>query len=424
MQLYELLNELLSLITIYLDYPQNENSKEIYNKIIFEHNNQTKRIFYTVNDKQKFDLYINDTLKMLNEKAKLSNETITDYTIKRLIVSKMKEYNYTLDNINIFIQELRSLEREVTQVITNIVGIDLEKNQKPIQMGCFEVGYFCDINDKTKQVGSWFNFLKKRGNPLYFKANIYHLDLDDKHYNKKISLYTLDFIRLLLFISGNSNSNHKIKTGSEFYDELGNLLITDFYHYLYLDEDWQLVGGSGGQKSTVKLSINELVSLDIYEHFQNLWNFYQKIQNNPKSKEISDIHKRILSASLAVGESIRSEEEKNSLIYTCIALESLFSFNEEQLFQRSIGDKIADCLAFIVGTNKEGRKGIIKHTKEIYKARCALVHGSQSSKTVDLYWINDLIRTAIGEFLRNKKYKDLKTINQLYDMVKDARLSY
>lgn len=418
MQLYVILNNLLKLIEI---YPENKETQNFRNKFIIDKNNQVIKVIFTINDNQQFEQYINEALTLLQKQTYLSKETTSDFIMNQLIISKIENDNYTIDNSNKFIQEFLSLEIKTTQVITNIIGIELKNNQKPFQMGYFEVGYNRDIINKIKQNGGQVdNFLQKE-NQLYFKANIHHLDLRDKHHNKKISLYTLDFIRLLLFISGSFNYDFKIKTGSIFYNEIGNLLITDFYQQSYFNADWQKIGGSEGKQASAKLPISALISLEDYEQFKILWDLYQQKSENLK---LTDIQDRILSASLAIGESIRSEEDKNALIYTCIALESLFSFDEGQLFQRSIGDKIADCLAFIVGNDKEGRKGIIKHTKEIYRARCALVHGSQSSKPIDLYWINDFIRTAIIELLRNTKYKDIKTIDQLYNMVKDAQLSY
>lgn len=61
---------------------------------------------------------------------------------------------------------------------------------------------------------------------------------------------------------------------------------------------------------------------------------------------------RLLNASIAIGESALSRNTKNSIIYTSMALEILFSYDECLLFQKSIGDKLSDTFAFIVGTDK------------------------------------------------------------------------
>lgn len=420
MQLYELLNELLELINIH------HNNKDIlnsHNKVIIDKNGQITNIIFTINNDQQFGQYIDEALTLLQKKTYLSKETKTDFILRELILSKTENNNYTIDNTKHLVQQLIELEIETTQVVTNIIGIALADNQEPIQLGCFEIGYNRDIKNKTSQIKSIPKDFFQNENLLYFKANIFHLDLQDhKGSQEKILLYSLDFIRLLLFISGDFNFQYKVQINSASYHEFGNLIITDLQTYYYFTLDWQSLGMSGAKETTYKLHINDMVSSDYYASFHKLWELYEKKSQN--STLITDIEKRVVSASLAIGESIRSEEKRNALIYTCIALEALFSYDEGQLFQKSIGEKISNCLAFIVGTNKEGRKGIIKHTKEIYSARSALVHGSQPSKSIDLYWINDFIRTAISELLNNKKYKDIRTIKQLYDLITDTQLSY
>ncbi len=50
-----------------------------------------------------------------------------------------------------------------------------------------------------------------------------------------------------------------------------------------------------------------------------------------------------------------SENIKNSIIYTCIALEILFSFDDGSLFQKSIGDRLVDTFVFIVAKDRQSR---------------------------------------------------------------------
>ena len=107
-----------------------------------------------------------------------------------------------------------------------------------------------------------------------------------------------------------------------------------------------------------------------------------------------------------------------------MAFEILFSFDEGSLFQKSIGDRLADTFAFIVAKDKEARLQTIKSVKSFYRLRSALVHGGDSKVNNDYIIFNRLLSAAISELLNNVKYKDVKNIDALYEMVKDAQNSY
>ncbi|CAI3922472.1 unnamed protein product [Commensalibacter communis] len=409
MQLYELLNELLSLIDL------SSFDKAIKSKIFFRpYRDQTSLIVID----QKITEYKkvkNNLIKYFtqNISSNFTEETIDDCIKRNLLSAKINNVLYTIKNQEDFFKNLTSIEPSTMQIITRIEGISLENCQTPIQMGCFEMGYNHDLPEKLG-----------KENFLYLKTNITHI-YDYNMPFKKASAYFLDFNRLLLFITKDISHNYNILINNLFcIINNDNLITTQFCEYYLYDLKWNNIAACYHSNSFRPFDMNILLSSSNYTQLNDLWNFYQQIKNNPKSSKITDIQKRILSASLAVGESIRSEDEKNSLIYTCIAIEALFSFDEGQLFQRSITDKLSDCLAFIIGKDLKHRKEIIKFTKEIYKARSALVHGSLSSKNIDFHRMNTLLRDAIIELLNNPKYKSLKTINQLYDMITDAKLSY
>jgi hypothetical protein len=107
-----------------------------------------------------------------------------------------------------------------------------------------------------------------------------------------------------------------------------------------------------------------------------------------------------------------------------MAFEILFSFDEGSLFQKSIGDRLADTFAFIVATDKESRLNTIKAVKEFYRLRSALVHGGDTKVNNDYIIFNSLLSAVISELLNNEKYKNVKSIDNLYQMVKEAQNSY
>lgn len=133
---------------------------------------------------------------------------------------------------------------------------------------------------------------------------------------------------------------------------------------------------------------------------------------------------RLLNSALALGQSMNDRDIKNSIIYTCISLEILFSFDESSLFQKSISDKLADILVFIVATDTQSRINTSSFIKKFYGLRSALVHGGNKKTNNDYIAINTLLRSAINELLNNKKYQNIENIDRLYSMVKEAQYSY
>jgi hypothetical protein len=153
--------------------------------------------------------------------------------------------------------------------------------------------------------------------------------------------------------------------------------------------------------------------------FQKLWDIYEE----PITKK-SKMKRRVLNASISIGESALSRNVKNSIIYTSMAFEMLFSLDESSLFQSSIADKLAGNLAFIVGTDKQSRLQIIKDVKKFYALRSGLVHGASPDLDSSYMTFNVLLRESINELLNNEKYEKVNDISVLYEMLKEAQNSY
>lgn len=85
------------------------------------------------------------------------------------------------------------------------------------------------------------------------------------------------------------------------------------------------------------------------KNFSAIWDLYKKRKN---SQNISDFHSRILNCAISVGEALKNQNEKESIIHTCISLEILLSYDEGSLFQKSIADRLAEAFVFIVAKDK------------------------------------------------------------------------
>lgn len=148
------------------------------------------------------------------------------------------------------------------------------------------------------------------------------------------------------------------------------------------------------------------------------------ILKKTRAKKINDLESRIINSALSLGESALTSDPRNSIIYTCIALETLFSFDEGSLFQKSIGEKLADIFAFLVAKDAASRLAASKIVKKVYSMRSAIVHGGNQRSSNENLAVNIYLRAAISELLNNDKFKNITKISQLHDLLKIAQYSY
>jgi hypothetical protein len=232
-----------------------------------------------------------------------------------------------------------------------------------------------------------------------------------------------DFIRLIFFFAGRQDNSVFIKTGLPAYPSYSHQqMYVDTSSYQVETEDSNFGGASINNKIVEKIPVNN----DFFsknEKFSEIWHIYNRRINGGK---LSDFKSRILNCALAIGEAIRSgsQNTKNSIIYTCISLEILLSYDDGSLFQKSIADRLADTFSFIIAKDKETRISTGVLLKKVYGMRSALVHGGNKEISGDYTAIIELTRAAIGELLTNEKYKNISKIDSLYAMVKDAQNSY
>ena len=327
-----------------------------------------------------------------------------------LVNKKKKEELFTINDEQGFFSEFENREPYNRYMIAPISGIRLDSNDK-IKISIFEIG-------RTNQ----FKSILSNDNDGYYISvkieNFYDELIAIEEAKNKFS----DFIRLIIFISGKNDKKILIKTGLPSYPSMTHeqmYVETNSYQILETMEDTF-------PSSTINNTYLEKVPVDnefFYknEDFKKIWEIYE---NKHSNKKISSMESRLLNASIAIGESALSRNTKNSIIYTSMALEILFSYDEGSLFQKSIGDKLSDTFAFIVGTDKGSRLKASKAVKEFYRLRSALVHGGDTKTNNDYIVFNIFLRSIINELLNNKKYENIKKIEDLYNMVKEAQYSY
>ncbi len=327
-----------------------------------------------------------------------------------LINEKKNKNKFDSKNTQDFFKVFLDIEPYERYIVAPISGVRLDNLDK-IKLSIFEIG-------KASQL----KFTLSNDTDGYYIAvkisNIYDgLIAMDEAKNK-----FLDFIRIIVFISGRNDKKVVLKIGLPAYPSISHDLMyveTSSYQILENMEE-------GYPNSEIKNTYTDKVPVDDSFFFENddfikLWKIYE---NKSLKQKHSKMEARLLNASIAIGESSLSKNIKNSVIYTSMALEILFSYDEGSLFQKSIGEKLSDTFAFMIGHDKESRLSASKSVKIFYRLRSAIVHGGDTNINNDYIGINTLLRVIINELLNNQKYKDINNIEQLYSMVKEAQYSY
>lgn len=344
-------------------------------------------------------------------RTRFTRDKIYKHIESNLLDFKKNKKLFSDVDVQDFFKIFLEIEPYDRYIVAPISGVRLDKMEK-LKISIFEIG-------KANQLKT---LLSNDPDGYYISVKISGV------YDNKIAIDEaknkfLDFIRLVVFISGKSDKTVVIKTGLPSFPSLNHeRMYVETTSYQILENMTENFPTS----TTVDNTYVEKIPVDndffiSNDGFSKIWEIYEKKDLNKKA---SKMEARLLNASIAIGESSLSKNIKNSIIYTSMALEILFSYDEGSLFQKSIGEKLSDTFAFMIGHDKESRLEASKAIKVFYRMRSALVHGGDTKINNDYIGINLLLRVIINELLNNKKYKDITNIDQLYSMVKDAQYSY
>jgi hypothetical protein len=339
---------------------------------------------------------------------RFSRETVYKIIDECVFSRRFLEKDFSNEDALSLIKTFTDAMPENVKIFAPISGLRLDKNKTAI-IGPFEIGF----SSKLKM-------------PISNEDGYYICSEIKNSYDNSKSIALAheefqEFINLIFFMAGKKDNSIFIKTGLPSYPSYTHhQMYVETSSYQIQRESFEFGDTSISNKIAEKVPVDD----DFFvknPNFSRLWDFYRKRKNGEK---ISDFHSRILNCSISIGEAIKSQKEKDSVIHTCIALEILLSYDEGSLFQKSIGDRLADTFVFIIAKDKEARLQASALLKKVYRMRSALVHGG--SKEIDQSYagIIQLTRAAIAELLTSEKYKEINKIDKLYEMVKDAQNSY
>lgn len=329
-----------------------------------------------------------------------SRKTFYSELERFLFLQKTSSENITQNSVEDFFKHLSGNKPQSLVVYSPVSGICLE-NRRPLSIGPFVIEYHCPEEHFA-------------GGERCLHIGVEIKDVVDKEKAKEQAVTKFnDFSRIVHFLIGRFDNNHIIKFGLPILQELpGRVYVnSDVFSFT-----------SNGQIVASQHSCNYYDTLPIDNIYftekklsQNIWEL-EKAKHYGTS--MTKMQERILSAIKHIGESAKSEDLRNAILYSCIAVESLFSYDERSLFQASIGDKISEAMAFMVGTDLNSRLVIVKLVKNTYGIRSAISHGGNTDLTDDYIGLNDLTRRCIIKMLTDEAYKEITTIEKFYEHIK------
>lgn len=353
---------------------------------------------------------------ILLEALAIDNETVSGRFSRKTIykfiedrLAKIKRSGEVPESAEVFFAELLEQESTSMTVTVPISGIRLDQGMRKFELACFQFGYLQDLEmPMANQHG------------MYISTTI--SDVYDKEiaYEKAENAF-LNFAKLIVFLAGKQDKSILIETGLPLKPDMSHeLMYVSTDSYQIRDSNGFMSTGDIRNKTIEKIPVNNPFFTS-REELGKLWGLYERKHAGTK---LQDLEARILNTALALGESASTRDIRNSILYTCISLEVLFSHNDGALFQKSIGQNVADLFAFIVAKDVNARKQIAKLTKKVYGMRSAIVHGGDKEMSNDNLTVNYFMRGALTELLTAERFKDSKRMSTIHEMMQDAQYSY
>ncbi|MDL2264347.1 hypothetical protein LJC31_06810 [Synergistaceae bacterium OttesenSCG-928-I11] len=341
---------------------------------------------------------------------KFHQKTLLSYVAQSLLKALRKQS--IIDDLfsSTFFDDLLSQSPESLTCATVITGISLEE-KSDISIGAYNIFTQEELKYPYKIADELFLWITVKIN------NSYDRELAKEKGN---SLFN-DFRRMICFLLGQYGDKYEIRIGFPLLKKIGPYQASgENYEIVFFNENKQMLGAHSSKPIYLLVPLHDPYFAQ-NPNFSQLWEIHSRMTNN---SHLTELEKRIVNSALAVGESIVTDDFRNSVIYSCIAVETLLSFDEKSLFQPSIGERIAESVAVLVGPSQDERLAIYKLVKNAYALRSALVHGGQPEMENNHFALNYYLKMIINRLLNEEPFIHMKTIVDLYGYIKFKKFSF
>lgn len=274
--------------------------------------------------------------------------------------------------------------------------------------------YMCDILDEDikERIQEFFNIPTKGFNVRSFETYLI-LNVNNATSEENIKELTKMIDDIFRFMLG--KYENKISIGSF---DFRNPVDENNIEFCNNDKKF-ITKSSLGEGNTLnnKLLIQEDT---ICNKEKGYYKFFDLILKENKT----DLEKRIVNSLNWLGQANNSIYLPNSLVFCAIALESLLNIDTSN-FSSSIVNQISEGVALITANNLTDRKKAKKSVKELYKKRSRIAHGNDdkavTSAEVELMY--NFVKYTIEDLLYNKEFEDVRTIEDLFNVLENKKLS-
>lgn len=399
MSLKKLVNDAISLIAI----GSHEDVKPSSRAWISQ-----EQVFY-VTDTAKYDQLLEKIYELDKViTSRFARATIFEFVNKQL--PKIKISGQQFEQVSkTFFQDFYDVESRNLVVTAPISGVRLDGDVRSFELSIYKFGYLEDLQ---------FPIANEKG--MYVSVLVKDVYDRTKAVQKANDAF-LNLAKIIVFMSGKLDRSIFIETGLPLKPSMSHeqMYVSTSSHQIS-DEDGPLDWANIRNQLREKIPVNNGFFCESSD-FGKLWVLYEKKHNGEKLK---DLESRILNSVLALGESAITNDTRNSIIYTCISLEILFSLDEGGLFQKSIGEKLSDVFSFIVAKDVDARLEVGRLVKKVYGLRSAIVHGGDKELSNENLVVNFFMRLAINELLNGEQFSSMEKLQDIYDKLKRAQNSY
>ena len=340
--------------------------------------------------------------------SRFSRKTFFAYVEGKIL--KLRTSNLPVDDTftSTFFKDLEQTIPAAVTVVAPISGIFLSSHTE-FEIGCFR---FFSSKKLMMPIAGEHECLC-----IAVRVNeIYDVDIA----RQKAKSCFSDFCRIVHFLIGTFDKKNVIKVGLPLLPHHGpSCVYAETSSFAFLDDQERMMSSSISNKTFNAIPIDDTFFC-AHETLKKVWELYDSMY---QEKRLTKMQQRLINAVLAIGESAKSHDLRNSVIYSCVALETLFSFDEGSLFKPGIGEQIAEALAFVIATDAESRLETYKFAKKIYAFRSALVHGGNKKISSEYIILNQYIRMAIASILNDSRWENTFTIDKFYEQIKEARFA-
>ncbi len=310
------------------------------------------------------------------------------------------------------IEKMRSIKLIESHYIYRIYGITFSKNT--IAFGkytfinqAFLRTYIEKSNAIVQKWDEYYLSFNSKDKEDFAYVDIKYTSSDTHYGNSQTLIELKDLIYVLHYCSGMRMFNTRFvldtKPNKAYLNDV--LIFTDNLRT------------TSGSKIEIKDKVFELRGDEVQDSKELEKRFWKMISNsNP-----DEITKRVRTAIIWTGISLREENETIAFTEAMFALESLYKFDDD-IMSKSVTAQLSEAVALTLRKTLEERIQLEKDIKSFYRDRSKITHTGMMKTSANYSSFVKIVYDAIKLFLDVKPYSEMKSIKELQDLI--IRMKY